>query len=44
MLKYQKSKTKAFEYEWKKVVDEMKETMSKETIEYLTKYSNEIRK
>jgi len=44
MLKYQKSKTKAFKYEWKKVAEEMRGTMSKETVEYLKKCSDKIRK
>jgi len=47
-------KTKGFKFnreeanirngKWKKVADKMRGTMSKETVEYLKKCSNEIRK
>ena len=54
ILKAISLKTKAFKFnreeanirdgKWKKIADEMRGTMSKETIEYLKKCSDEIRK
>jgi len=43
-FKFTREEANSRDGKWEKVADEMRGTMSKETVEYLTKYSNEIRK
>jgi len=43
-LKFNREESNSRDGKWKKVADEMKGTMSKETVEYLKKCSDEIRK
>ena len=43
-FKFNREKANSREGKWKKVADEMRGTMSKETVKYLKKCSDEIRK
>jgi len=43
-FKFNREEANTRDGKWKKVADEMRGTMSKETVEYLKKCSDEIRK
>jgi len=43
-FKFNRKESNSRDGKWKKVADEMRGTMSKETVEYLKKCSDEIRK